>query len=41
MEIPQRYTNALSKIETYLFDNQILIFKDAGGNEVLAFMKSD
>jgi heat shock protein HslJ len=41
MEIPQRYNNALSKVEAYLFDKQILVFKDSEGNEVLAFMKAD
>ncbi|OZV69886.1 META domain-containing protein [Winogradskyella aurantia] len=41
MDVPQRYNEALSKINSYEFDNQLLIFTDKDGNEVLAFLKTD
>ena len=41
MEIPERYKQALLKVRTYTFNEQILILKDANGNEMLAFMKVD
>lgn len=41
MEVPQRFNAALSKISSYRFDKQLLIFSDKDGNEVLAFLKTD
>jgi heat shock protein HslJ len=41
METPQRYIGALSTVESYVFDKDILILRDGEGKEVLAFIKSD
>ncbi|MCE2612856.1 META domain-containing protein [Flavobacteriaceae bacterium D16] len=38
MEIPQRYNNALSKVNSYVFDEQVLVFTDEEGKEILALL---
>ncbi|WP_370392394.1 META domain-containing protein [uncultured Winogradskyella sp.] len=41
MEVPERYNRALSKVNSYSFDERLLVFTDKDGNEVLAFLKTD
>ena len=41
METHKRYNDALSKVKSYVFDEQVLIFREGEGTEVLAFIKKD
>ncbi|MBO3116375.1 META domain-containing protein [Winogradskyella sp. DF17] len=41
MEVPNRFNEALTKIGSYRFDKQFLIFDDEDGKEILAFIKTD